>query len=465
MSSDSTSGHNCGSGSRSPKPPSVPRSVFSVARSGRERKRRSNNHDDFYDDDDFAPASAPTPYSPSGHRRRCNCFNGTGIIYDKEKASSAQIQTRLDSIWREHGDSYIEGIQPVFDALKARHFDSSWNWVRQDAILMFYEILLGRLTTVDREITARCIAIMIPPAQLPRPPDYFLKKYNISLQHADDLAIIDVGGPGRSNYIPAELCNIEPGEPHLGKVGPKETSDMLEVASRKPAENTAIIMENGLPRLGYKPSTSVLQSFNIHLASQMAVIPGRELPLPSVTYGKGTPRVQNGSWNILDVKFHHGAKMTNWKVLVVRDGMDAYSFSGPRDERLISFIKAFANKCRNSGMEVGNEPPHIVPTDQLPPEPTILVGIDVTLLGPAVDFVQFPASLRLQKSKQEGIAELSDMIIERLQAFRRRSNVLPKRIIIFRDGVSEKKIKEIAIGLHLSPETYLWQKKILSLKT
>jgi fatty acid synthase subunit alpha len=46
-----------------------------------------------------------------------------------------------------HGDTYI-GIQPVFDALKARHFDSSWNWVRQD-------ILFGRLTTVDREITTR----------------------------------------------------------------------------------------------------------------------------------------------------------------------------------------------------------------------------------------------------------------------------------------------------------------------
>lgn len=96
-------------------------------------------------------------------------------------------------------------------------------------------------------------------------------------------------------------------------------------------------------------------------------------------------------------------------------------------------------------------------------EPTILVGIDVTHPGPSSvpgtlsiagvvasvnrDFVQFPASLRLQKSKQEvrahiimffiswlkycffiqGISELSDMIIELLQAFRRRSNVLPKR--------------------------------------
>ena len=29
------------------------------------------------------------------------------------------------------------------------------------------------------------------------------------------------------------------------------------------------------------------------------------------------------------------------------------------------------------------------------------------------------------------------MIIERLQAFRRRSNILPKRMVVFRDGVSE----------------------------
>ena len=82
------------------------------------------------------------------------------IAFDKEKANSLALQAKLDSIAREHGDLYIDGIQPVFDPLKARHFDSSWNWVRQDALLMFYDILFGRLTTVDREITARCIALL-----------------------------------------------------------------------------------------------------------------------------------------------------------------------------------------------------------------------------------------------------------------------------------------------------------------
>ena len=63
------------------------------------------------------------------------------------------MQAKLDSIKREHGDAYTEGIQLHFDILKAHHFDSSWIWVRQDALLMYYDIIFGRLTTVDREIT------------------------------------------------------------------------------------------------------------------------------------------------------------------------------------------------------------------------------------------------------------------------------------------------------------------------
>jgi len=83
-----------------------------------------------------------------------------GQAYDEEKANSLKLQSKLDDVAREHGDTYVQGIMPVFDPLKARHFDSAWNWVRQDALLMFYDIIFGRLTTVDREITARCIAIM-----------------------------------------------------------------------------------------------------------------------------------------------------------------------------------------------------------------------------------------------------------------------------------------------------------------
>ena len=79
---------------------------------------------------------------------------------NNEKANAQGLQDMLDAIGREHGDAYINGIQPVFEPLEARHFDSSWNWVRQDALIMWYDILHGRISTVDRDITARCIAII-----------------------------------------------------------------------------------------------------------------------------------------------------------------------------------------------------------------------------------------------------------------------------------------------------------------
>ena len=46
------------------------------------------------------------------------------VTRGQEKATNLALQAKLDSINREHGDTYIEGIQPRFDILKARHFDS-----------------------------------------------------------------------------------------------------------------------------------------------------------------------------------------------------------------------------------------------------------------------------------------------------------------------------------------------------
>ncbi|CEH12227.1 fatty acid synthase [Ceraceosorus bombacis] len=70
------------------------------------------------------------------------------------------LQDQLDAISREHGEEYTNMIRPKFDPLKARHFASFWNWSRQDAQHLWYDIISGRLTTVDREITQRCLNII-----------------------------------------------------------------------------------------------------------------------------------------------------------------------------------------------------------------------------------------------------------------------------------------------------------------
>lgn len=76
------------------------------------------------------------------------------------KKSEKVLQAQLDLWTAEHGDFYASGIEPVFSPLKARSYDSSWNWARQDALTMYYDIIFGRLKTVDREIVSQCIRIM-----------------------------------------------------------------------------------------------------------------------------------------------------------------------------------------------------------------------------------------------------------------------------------------------------------------
>ncbi|OLL25716.1 Fatty acid synthase subunit alpha [Neolecta irregularis DAH-3] len=80
--------------------------------------------------------------------------------YINETVISTKLRQQLDLWATEHGDFYATGIEPVFSSLKARTYDSSWNWVRQDALSMYYDIIFGRLKLVDREIVARCIGIM-----------------------------------------------------------------------------------------------------------------------------------------------------------------------------------------------------------------------------------------------------------------------------------------------------------------
>jgi fatty acid synthase subunit beta len=61
------------------------------------------------------------------------------------KLSAEELQAKLDEIKAEHGNEYIDGIAPVFSALKARTFDSSWNWARQSSLQLWYDIIHGKL--------------------------------------------------------------------------------------------------------------------------------------------------------------------------------------------------------------------------------------------------------------------------------------------------------------------------------
>ncbi|KAG8905078.1 hypothetical protein FRB99_000726 [Tulasnella sp. 403] len=383
---------------------------------------------------------------------------------------------------------------------------------------------------------------------------YFLRKYDIQLQHAADLPVVGVGPSAEKPiWLPAEVCYILPHQPFRGKLPDDATTNMINYACNFPSVNADNIVQQGLRHLGLQ-TAQPLQEFGISVGTEMAVVPGRILPPPAIMYGRGSVRVdERASWNLREVQFIDPKPLRNWAVLVIRDGGRG-DFLGPHDPNLINILNGFTNVCNKSGMTVLSDP--AVATVNLPvkdlradpsrnqaidairgalrsirpkpnvvlvmlsngdkhiytglkalcdltldvhtvcchsqkirkekgqlqffanialkinmklggvnhtldheslqwllEEPTIMFGSDVTHPSPgslkgtpsiaavvaSIDdkFAHYPASLRLQESRKEMITDLASIVQERLEQYRATSRRLPRRIVFFRDGVSE----------------------------
>lgn len=184
--------------------------------------------------------------------------------------------------------------------------------------------------------------------------DRSITVYKIKLKHADDLPVIDVGNKKRT-YLPAELCTIEPGQAYRGKLSDVQTAEMIRYACNPPGVNAVSIVEAGFEKLGLQPPTSPSADFGVSVSNEMAVIPARELPPPQLNYRSGQARVANGAWNIVNTKFHLGAQVPSWAVMVVQEPGKG-PFSGPQDPELGRIWGVFARKMQTSGMTVGGDP-------------------------------------------------------------------------------------------------------------
>ncbi|KAJ1821790.1 fatty acid synthase alpha subunit Lsd1 [Coemansia sp. RSA 2675] len=64
-------------------------------------------------------------------------------LVESEQANASNLQAKLDHVSAELGDELIDGVRPLFDARKARFFDSSWNWARQEAYELIQQAIAG----------------------------------------------------------------------------------------------------------------------------------------------------------------------------------------------------------------------------------------------------------------------------------------------------------------------------------
>jgi eukaryotic translation initiation factor 2C len=194
-------------------------------------------------------------------------------------------------------------------------------------------------------------------------------EYEIKLKHANDLPVVNLGSQEKAIYVPAELCTIEPMQHYAGRMGERETAAIIKFALKRPSATAKSIVTTGLPALAFTPELLgyPMKEFGITIGSDMTVIPGRELPPPRLTYKSGPQSISDGTWNVLNSQFHHGATVTSWWLFVVRDANVPDKISDNKDPRLRMLVERFRDKCTKCGMNFPKSLPDLLFSEQLPP--------------------------------------------------------------------------------------------------
>jgi len=187
-------------------------------------------------------------------------------------------------------------------------------------------------------------------------------EYQIRLEYPT-LPLVDVGGQKNThNYLPAEVCEVLPGQPFRGELTDEHTATMIKIACQPPNVNGNAIMNNGLKELGFVNPGSTLTTFGVSIDPNMAIVPGRILPKPGLKYARNvSPSVnERASWNLHNIRFAvPGAPLQKWAVLLIGDGARE-EFVGLQDPALNTVIDGFIVMCRKNGMDVARERPMVV---------------------------------------------------------------------------------------------------------
>jgi len=165
---------------------------------------------------------------------------------------------------------------------------------------------------------------------------------------------MDKDGRKEPIWVPAELCDIVPGSARTGKLTSDETTKMINIACNRPAINAKCLLDEGLPTLGFSAQRKapILASFGIEISNKMSEIPARILPPPKLSYRNKPVTAKNGAWNIVDIKFLRGAKVTSYWGLYVKDDSVSDPRRGPPPGNMLTQLAdAFQAKCSASGMD------------------------------------------------------------------------------------------------------------------
>ncbi|KAK5139822.1 hypothetical protein LTR04_003318, partial [Oleoguttula sp. CCFEE 6159] len=243
--------------------------------------------------------------------------------------------------------------------------------------------------------------------------------------------------PGTWNLRGVRFCKptalpswalVRAGNPKFGFEQPLE--EFVKGLKNYGMKYTAFKMTTNFPLMPEETLESRLDNFFRQIGAQritlaLFVLPGRSIPKPLYSILKTCGDVKHGIHTVCVTE-------QKWK-------SPDYN----------------ANVALKINMKLGGVNHYIKPEDLKPLDSkTMVVGIDVTHPSPgsikgapsvagvvaSIDgmFAQYLASMRPQQGRVEMVAQLGDMIVERLDVWAKKNQGgLPAKIIVYRDGVSE----------------------------
>ncbi|KAJ7228592.1 argonaute-like protein, partial [Mycena pura] len=180
--------------------------------------------------------------------------------------------------------------------------------------------------------------------------EYFQKTQGKPLQFPDVIC----AEVGSGALIPLELCVVPPGQLMRKQVPPEKTKDVLDFATKKPADRLRSI-SNGLSLLAYGQSEYVRQfGMNVDATAGPLKVQARLLKPPTLKYGPGSRQStivpRDGAWNMVDKRFFKPVSIDRW-VVVIYEQKRRFDAGAAND-----MINGLVNSCRDVGIKLAPTP-------------------------------------------------------------------------------------------------------------
>ncbi|EST09042.1 protein of unknown function DUF1785 [Kalmanozyma brasiliensis GHG001] len=179
---------------------------------------------------------------------------------------------------------------------------------------------------------------------------YFLEKYNIRLRHPN-LPCARIGS--QKNAVPMEFCIVVPKGPiPATSLTSTQSADQIKQSAMRPDVRKRRVDEIRR-EVGYE-TDPMLRRWGITVSQQPLEAEARVIAPPEVSYAQGSqkPRVQFGSWNLVNTRFvKAGTPLLTWAVL---------DYTGAPLQAVQHFIGVQVEALRRLGIRVINEAPEIL---------------------------------------------------------------------------------------------------------